>query len=319
MKKGFTLIELLVVIILIAAIVLLALPKITNSVKNYSNKTDALMINMIEKAAKLYVEQHFMKHSKIQDNKYIITLDQLVEEGYLKAPIKMSKENGDIISSKCIQITYIDEYQYELKLTHECEGIILSCKLMSGSGNNVGDKISCDLDNSTENFYIIKNDGINIEMLAEKNINSTGIGQVIQMDNAGYIPFSSKIYWVYQSENENLEATAEDYVYNENNDRVKPIVDQYLIYLNRKLKIATGNLLSNTQIQDISNALKDNDKSWVYSTTYWLGNSSNYGYIYYISSEEDKIVYNRSYFANGEYVGIGIRPVITIPLYLIMK
>ena len=47
-NKGFTLMELLTVVILLSILVILVLPRITNSVNNYSDKTDELVFTMIK-------------------------------------------------------------------------------------------------------------------------------------------------------------------------------------------------------------------------------------------------------------------------------
>ena len=88
MKKGFTLIELLVVIILIAAIVLLAIPKITNSVKNYNTNVDKTTLNIIKEATKLYISDNESLYPKGSQNTYCISLNELIEKEYLKNTIQ---------------------------------------------------------------------------------------------------------------------------------------------------------------------------------------------------------------------------------------
>ena len=77
-KKGFTLIELLGVVLIISLLVIIVLPKITNSVNNFSSKTDKLMMNMIEDATKLYMEDNSNKFKKINGSNYCVTIQDLV-------------------------------------------------------------------------------------------------------------------------------------------------------------------------------------------------------------------------------------------------
>ncbi len=120
-NKGFTLIELLGVIIILALLMIMVFPSIVNSVKKSSNKTDDLTKQLIYNAADLFIDQHKNEFPKIKDNKYIIELKTLVDEGFLVAPIKLSDSDLDITNSKCIQVTYQDDYKYELKDSGTCK------------------------------------------------------------------------------------------------------------------------------------------------------------------------------------------------------
>lgn len=118
-KKGFTLVELLVVIILIAAIVLLALPKITDSVKNNTDNVDKIAFNIIKEATKLYVSDNSNLFHKKENKIYCIKLNELVDNKYLKAPILY---NGlDVTNTKVIKITYQNGFNYELKDKEDCK------------------------------------------------------------------------------------------------------------------------------------------------------------------------------------------------------
>jgi len=135
MKKGFTLIELLGVIIILALLVILVFPSIVNSVKNSSEKTDDLTLELIYNATDLYISNHKNDFSKKNGYKYIIDLSDLVDEGFLASPIKLSDSDVDITNNKCIQITYNDGYKYELKDIGTCEEI-LTCKPVTGDDLN---------------------------------------------------------------------------------------------------------------------------------------------------------------------------------------
>lgn len=123
MNKGFTLIELLGVIIIIALLTVIIFPNIINSVKNSSNKTDELTLELIYNASDLFISNHQNDFPKQNGNKYIIQLKDLVEEGHLVSPIKLSDSENDITDEKCIQVTYDDGYDYELKDNGDCESL----------------------------------------------------------------------------------------------------------------------------------------------------------------------------------------------------
>lgn len=123
-NKGFTLIELLGVIIILALLMIIVFPSIINSVKKSSNKTDALTLDLIYNAADLFISEHKTDFPKRAGNKYLIELKDLVDEGFLVAPIKLSDNDLDITNSKCIQVIYQESYNYELKDNGTCEELI---------------------------------------------------------------------------------------------------------------------------------------------------------------------------------------------------
>ena len=57
-KNGFTLIELLGVIIILSLLVTLVFPSIINSVRNSSENTDEVTLQLIYNAADLYIDNH---------------------------------------------------------------------------------------------------------------------------------------------------------------------------------------------------------------------------------------------------------------------
>lgn len=353
-NRGFTLIELLGVIIIICLIVILVLPTITNSVNNYSSKTDELTVSMITKAAKLFVDEHMTDSSKLEGNKYVITLKQLVEEGYLKSPIKMSNSDKDITHTKSVEITYSEDYEYVFKDNKDTEGVKLVCKAIKGNGSDIGDEISCTFDNSTENFYVVNNDGINIQMISKYNLNvgsvvnstievtpitnPTGIqsedaiGFLENIENRyGVIMFSNSDYWYDTNTssyivdvNYDSEGRSYPYVYGNYEDNViYPYVEEYVKYLNDNgLKTVTGNLLSYEQANNLgcqSSSCSNSKYPFVYSTSYWLGtgryNSTDYTNAVYVIGTDGRFGYTNY----DNIYNCGVRPVITIPVSSIIN
>lgn len=111
-KRGFTLIELLGVIIILSLLIILVLPKITNSVRHYSTKTDELMLNMIESAADFFVGDNVNRFPKENGNVYFVTIKELIEKKYLKDYVEYSGE--DITNTKGLIVKYNDGFEYEL-------------------------------------------------------------------------------------------------------------------------------------------------------------------------------------------------------------
>ncbi len=171
-NKGFTLIELLGVVVVLALIMTLALPKIINSIKSSSKNADELTEKLIFNASKEYVESsdYFLK---ISGNKYKILLSELVNQGLLKAPIRLYGEE-DVTDSKCVQVTYNTEYSYEIKDT--CEEKKNPCILISGNPKTFGSKYKCYVNDSTAyNFYVLSNNEDNTtNLIMERNICTDG-------------------------------------------------------------------------------------------------------------------------------------------------
>ena len=119
-NKGFTLIELLGVIIILGLLAILVFPSIINSVRNSSKKTDDLTFDLIYNAADLYIDNHKNNFPKINGGKYIVDLEDLVGEEFLVSPIKLSESDDDLTNQKCVQVSYNNGFDYELKNYSEC-------------------------------------------------------------------------------------------------------------------------------------------------------------------------------------------------------
>jgi len=181
-KKGFTLIELLAVVIIVSLLTIIVLPKITDSVKNYTKKTDALMLQMIEDAVKLYVEDNSSKFEESLYDYSCIPLTELVDEGYLKEDIGNDKNN--IIKTKTLKVTYNNEYESELVNNNEC--IILDPGLYDENDillASWGELIEAGLDIETDfssssasskNINILNSYGNKYKLIVDGSVTSIG-------------------------------------------------------------------------------------------------------------------------------------------------
>lgn len=319
MNKGFTLIELLGVIIIIALLAVIIFPNIINSVKNSSNKTDELTLELIYNASSLYISSHQNDFSKINGKKYTIELKELVDEGYLVSPIKLSDSEEDITDQKCIQVTYNDGYNYELKNTGECQSGF-TCTLQDLDANNVAslsDIVTC----GTESFYVMNNNNSKITMLSMYNLNVGDskypnektyglqdehvLGYTEGEEGYGGITsFSSTAYW--QSAISSYPA----YVYSDKSNLYQ-YVNAYKNYLmGIGVESAEASLISYNQSVELNCNESDctSAPEWLYSTTYWFGTVNSGENLYYIFSG-NTCVETDGYFDTG---GFGVRPVITI-------
>ena len=331
-KNGFTLVELLGVIIIIALLVILVLPSIVNSVKDSSEKTDDLVLDLIYNASDLYISNHADDFVKTNGNKYIIQLSDLVDEGHIVSPIELSYSD-DITDEKCVQVTYDDGYKYELLDKGECV-FEINCTLKDNDSDgiaDIGEEVSC----MREKFYVIPNDSTahptattgNITLLAKYNLdvgniydissststpitNPTGIQSskaigFISSTNARYgvLAFSGTMYWG--------SVTDGTFIYN-SNSLLYPHVENYKTYIESiGVDVKEASIMSKSQFDETSKLIESNF-NW---TSFWLGTAYNYEYVYHVISDG---TYNKFSFAYGN--NYGVRPVIIIPedeLYII--
>lgn len=204
-------------------------------------------------------------------------------------------------------------------------------KVVSGDINTIGSEICI----GEECFYLMKNDGKNIIILAKYNLlvgnivsdsswstsplqNSTGIqdasskaGQESDLGEVmfpfiGTIEFSKTNYW------ENTISSYPAYVY-DGNSSLYTYVENYKKYLqNLGAPIKNVRLPMFEELVEIgcskNNTSCKSAPSWVYSTSYWTGTAYTSGYIWYTYS---------GYFSNILYnnkTALGIRPVVEISL-----
>lgn len=122
-KRGFTLIELLGVIILLALVALISFPSMINVLKDSSGKIDAATEALIIGAAKDKVEKEKNFYPKTDGEVYCVTIQGLIDGGYLISELKEGANSDDVDKERIIKITVESEkYNYKLlKSSEECK------------------------------------------------------------------------------------------------------------------------------------------------------------------------------------------------------
>lgn len=105
-NKGFTLIEMLGVVIVLSLLSIFIIPGVVNLLS--SKKDDVIDVNgkLIYNAAKLYISDN-------NSDSTCISIDTLVDEGYLESPVKY--ENNDN-NKKEILNNRDDKLKYSIKI-----------------------------------------------------------------------------------------------------------------------------------------------------------------------------------------------------------
>ena len=186
-NKAFTLIELLAVVILLSIIVFLVLPNVVNLLKDEQKEIDELTYTIIKDATKLYIEDNKELYKKTSGNKYCISLNKLVEKGYLKDNIKYDGE--DITNLMSVQISYDSGYDYSVVDSDKCEVLPKICTLISGKAKTIGAQYTCEVKEGINyNFYVLShNEDGTINLIMDQNICEDG--SVATAENTCLIPW----------------------------------------------------------------------------------------------------------------------------------
>lgn len=103
-NRGFTLVELIAVMTLLAAIILVTVPVIINTIKKNDDKLGENFEKSLKQAAELYVERNrdvFPDLNNIGGTAEVST-DTLIEEGYLKQDLENPIDNSSVLNYKII-------------------------------------------------------------------------------------------------------------------------------------------------------------------------------------------------------------------------
>jgi len=104
-NKGFTLIELLMTIVLLAVVVAIAAPFALNALEGGKQKSYDILVDNILTASKLYYEE--CKYNNLctidTDNSVTITLQDLVDYGFLTTDIECEEEDDTQCETKVIK------------------------------------------------------------------------------------------------------------------------------------------------------------------------------------------------------------------------
>ena len=128
MKKGFTLIETIVVVGIIGLLSILVLPIIINQISSKKEDIAEATKKLIFSATDLYLNNNVNTYPKTPSEKYCIDLQTLIDEEYLKSPIKDVANGKNVNTSRLVKTT-VNEYgeydSFELLSKNEtCNGMI---------------------------------------------------------------------------------------------------------------------------------------------------------------------------------------------------
>lgn len=177
-NHGFTLIEILGVIIILSLILLLTIPKIISSVDNYDDDVNDVVLKVIESAAIRYINDNTFDFPKKEQNKYCISISELIKNEYLKGPI-VYQEN-DITNTHSIKATYDNGFSFDLINKNECiicKGVTETTKTLGNIPNGdfePGDEYICEVTEGIKyTFFVLNREKTKVNLIMSENMGET--------------------------------------------------------------------------------------------------------------------------------------------------
>lgn len=87
-EKGFTLIEMMVVLLIISVLLIITIPNIAKHNANINNKGCQAYVKMVETQVQAY---------QIENRTYPTSIEELIDEGYLKANVSACPNTTNIV------------------------------------------------------------------------------------------------------------------------------------------------------------------------------------------------------------------------------
>ncbi len=117
MKKGFTLIEMIAVVGIIGIMSLLVMPLIINQIGEKKDEISETTYDVIFAAADLYLNDNVATYPKQVNAVYCIKLEELVNSGNLKKPLKDVTTGKLLDTSRYLRVevnAYAEYDNYEI-------------------------------------------------------------------------------------------------------------------------------------------------------------------------------------------------------------
>ena len=113
-NKGFTLVELLAVIVILALIITIAVPAVTNIMSKTQNNAYCTRVSTFESSAKLWGKDHYDEISEgkcviEEDGNCYIRIIDLVNSGYIKKDNKDATKEEDYVVDERDNTTLINQ------------------------------------------------------------------------------------------------------------------------------------------------------------------------------------------------------------------
>lgn len=114
-KKGFTLVELLGIVAIIAVILAFVIPSVIGMLKRDDEKEYQRFLTDISLATESYIQLNINNYPDlaITNGSYTITMQELIENGYIKSNMVNPKTDQKISASDTIRVTRKEDGSYD--------------------------------------------------------------------------------------------------------------------------------------------------------------------------------------------------------------
>ena len=173
-NKGFTLVELLAVIVILAIILLVAVPNVLNVIERSKEDSYLSSTLMIENAAELYLISNNSELPSDIGTEVRITLNELLEEDYLTSIPVDPRNNEEMDTNLSVVITKISNNEY----TYDFESYVQVTVGTSGDYTNIQDALDADEKNilildgtyNITDHILIANDDVVLKGESKENV-----------------------------------------------------------------------------------------------------------------------------------------------------
>ena len=345
-SKGFTLIELLAVIVILAIIALIATPIVLNIIKDSKNSS-------VERSAELYLDQvkneiarYNMTHPSSNFNPSECTVqsdDSLICDGTSlnieingdkpSAGSKIFLSNGSVVATRDFKIDS-KNLTYENGTIKEGTDKPLICTAVTTAttGNvptgsfNYGDEYTCNVgDGENKTFFVLENNTDTVSLIMQANVGING--KAIKSSSS----YSQGVAWVTKEDYIAAGGTESDYGDFGNNNKgpitvtkaLKEYTSTWTNITQTQITLPTANQIATASGQTFNNS-GITVPIWLYDYLYNTTHPVPEVYAYWTTTPHTNL-FNQAWFVNfySDFSiatiikSYGIRPVITIPKYMI--
>lgn len=173
-NKGFTLIEMSGVFLILAIILIIAIPPIVGTLKKGSGHDYNRFLDTIYVATEDYIAEYDVKiNDHIQ-----ISIEQLIKSGFLKSTVVNPKTDKALSSTPNMVVKVsIGDNGYEYKLLDQLEKEYIG---VPSKNYNTGDEI----DYMNNKWYVVKDNKNSLTLILAGNIETGIFGQTDNYDNS---------------------------------------------------------------------------------------------------------------------------------------
>lgn len=117
-KKGFTLIELLVVVAILVIMTLGVVPNLVQTYNKAKDKEYEIFMGRLYEATRVYVENNIDEIEGLKDanSKVIITLQDIVNSGLLREPLRNPKTNKNVNLNSPVIVTRLSSNNFDIEI-----------------------------------------------------------------------------------------------------------------------------------------------------------------------------------------------------------